>query len=402
MTVAANDFPPFETGRPSYVTSWLAVLAVALGTFVLVTSELLPIGLLPAIAGDVHLTEGRAGLMVAVPGLTAAIAAPALVIMAGKIDRSVVLSIVTGLLILSNLIVGSATSASVLIAGRVLFGVSAGGFWAVGAAIAGRIVPKRWAGRAMSLVFAGASAGTIVGLPAGTWLGTLHGWRLVFLGAASLCALCLFVQLRLVPKLPPDAIVTCDTLKNFFCGRLARLGLTAVALVVAGHFAAYTYVAPFLARRAHVPTGSIPEILLASGIAALVGNGITGELVPRHVRGVLIIHGTLLGISMLLLPILGSSPWGAATLIVAWGFAFGGVPLSLQAWTFKAAAESPESGGAAFVAAFQLSIAVGSYLGGVAVDNAGIGACMVLGALASLAMACVIFIWGNDARVQLP
>jgi predicted MFS family arabinose efflux permease len=120
---------------------WFSVAAVSFGTFALVTSELMPIGLLPKMAAGVSAAEGNVGLTITIPGLVAAFAAPALLVAARRLDRRWLLWLTSALLIASNLIVASAATLSTLLAGRVLLGMSIGGFWAIGAAVARRLVP---------------------------------------------------------------------------------------------------------------------------------------------------------------------------------------------------------------------------------------------------------------------
>ncbi|MDG0024571.1 MFS transporter [Trinickia sp. Y13] len=138
---------------------WLSVVAVSFGTFALVTSELMPIGLLPKIAAGVSAAEGNVGLTVTIPGLGAAFAAPALLLASRRLDRRWLLWLTSALLIASDLIVASAATLSTLLAGRVLLGISIGGFWAIGAAVTRRLVPPESIGRATALVFSGVSIG---------------------------------------------------------------------------------------------------------------------------------------------------------------------------------------------------------------------------------------------------
>ena len=149
------------TEKPaSTLSAWLAVLSVAIGAFALVTTEFLPVGLLPAIARDLGITDGQAGLMVTMPGLLAALAAPAVTVGAGRLDRRYVLLGLITLLLISNLAVAFSDSFITLLIGRLLLGIGVGGFWVIGVAVGPRLMP--WAAvRATSLVFAGVSLGTV-------------------------------------------------------------------------------------------------------------------------------------------------------------------------------------------------------------------------------------------------
>jgi hypothetical protein len=147
---------PAPSGAPASVSrqAWLAVLSVGIGAFALVTTEFLPVGLLPAIAADLGITKGVAGLMVTIPGLIAAFAAIFVTVGSGRIDRRVVIWSLMGLLVVSNLLVALAPSFAVVLLGRALLGIGVGGFWAIGGALGQR--PGR--GRGSGAVFPAAQA----------------------------------------------------------------------------------------------------------------------------------------------------------------------------------------------------------------------------------------------------
>lgn len=375
---------------------WLSVAAVSFGTFALVTSELMPIGLLPKIAAGVRAVEGNVGLTITIPGLVAAFAAPALIVASRRLDRRWLLWLTTTMLIFSNLIVASAARLSTLLAGRVLLGIAIGGFWAIGAAVARRLVPPESAGRATALVFSGISAGTVIGLPAGTLLGELCGWRIAFSGAATLGGIALAAQLCLLPRLAATDAVGLRQLPAVARIPRARVALVAVALVIGGHFMAYTYLASFLEQRAAVSPGVVSAVFLAYGLAGLAGNTIAGELVQRDVRRVLTGAGLLVAATILLLSLVGSRPLIAMALVIIWGFGFGAVPVSLQTLMFMAAPALQEGGSALFVSTFQLALASGAFLGGLAVSSGGITVATLLGGAAVLTMPATIWIFGKS------
>ena len=375
---------------------WLAVFSLAFGTFTMVTSEFLPIGLLPTIARDLHTSDGAAGLMVTIPGLVAAVAAPILVVGSGTLDRHSLLWLLTALLVVSNLVVAYADSLSVLLLGRLLLGICVGGFWGFGAALAGRLVAPASGGRAVTVVFAGISIGTVLGMPAGTLLGHALGWRAVFVVAAGLSAAVLAAQVLFLPKLPAALPSRLRHLAEVFSIGQARLGLACVVLVILGHFMAYTYITVFLEQRAGASPAIVSLILLAYGTAGFVGNLVAGALVQRNVRTVLAAFALLLGGALIVLASMGSEQLPAMALVVVWGFAFGGIPICLQTWMFRAAPELMLSTAAVFVSTFQLAIAGGALLGGIVVDDFGLTSLMALGGATAVAAAIVIRGFGRS------
>lgn len=381
---------------PKHGSPWLAVLSVATGAFALVTTEFLPVGLLPAIAAELGITEGIAGMLVTVPGIVAALAAILVTVGVGKTDRRYVIWGLTATLVLSNAIVTLSHSFPLILVGRALLGIGVGGFWAIGPALSTRLVSPEAATRATAVVFAGVSVGTVAGVPAGAFLGELFGWRTAFAAAGAVGLVVLLTQMYLLPKLPPEKAITFRQLPELLRVSKARLGILATVLVFLGQFAAYTYITPFLSQVTHLTATTISSLLLAYGAAGFIGNLIGGALVARSVRTSLIVTGITLGVAIGALPLLGANAWAATALVVVWGVGFGMMPISVQTWIFQAAPHAMESGGAVFVSIVQIALASGALVGGMTVDHTGVWGAMALGGVLALAMAAVIAVWAKD------
>jgi predicted MFS family arabinose efflux permease len=359
--------------------SWLAVLSVSLGAFVFVTSEFLPIGLLTQISAGLHISDGTAGLMVTVPGLVAAFAAPIMTIGAGRVDRRILVLGLIALLVASNLTCTLAPNFAVMLAGRVLFGISVGGFWTIAVTLGSRLVPKSMMTRATTVISAGISIATVVGVPAATLIAGFTDWRMAFAAIGGVALLVGLAQLFVLPSLPPPPAPGIRQLTHLLGHSDARLGLLTIAFVIAGHFAAYTYVTPFLKENASVSPGYLSALLLAYGVAGIVGNFAGGAGVARNLRGTVTGVVALMAGAILLLPLVRSHQSGVTILLVAWGLAAGALPISLQLWVFKAAPEALEGGAALMVTTFQIFIALGSVLGGRVVDALGTSAVLLAG-----------------------
>jgi predicted MFS family arabinose efflux permease len=398
QAVEAEDAPLPSLQPEAHPTraAWLAVLSVAVGSFALVTTEFLPVGLLPSIAAELGVTEGIAGMMVTIPGLVAAFAAILVTIGVGKTDRRYVIWGLTATLVVSNLIVALSHSFPLVLFGRALLGIGVGGFWAIGGALGNRLVPPAHATRATSIIFAGISLGTVAGVPAGALIGELVGWRMAFHAAGAVAVLVLLTQMWLLPSLPTTHALTFGQLPALLRVKKARLGMLATLLIFIGQFAAYTYVTPFLSQIAGLNAKTISALLLTYGAAGFVGNIIGGWAVAKSVRNSLIATGVIMGLSAAAMPLFGTTAWGATAMIVVWGLAFGMMPISVQTWMFRAAPDAMESGGAVFVSTAQISLASGALVGGVAVDYMGVSSAMIVGGLFALAMAVVIALWAED------
>lgn len=353
---------------------WLSVLSVALGSFVLVLSEFLPIGLLPAIAADLDVPVGTAGLMVVATGLVGAVAAPVVTVATSRLDRRVVLVALTVLLVVADGLAAVAPTFAVLLAARMLLGVGIGGFWAIGAGIAGRLVPAPSVIRATSFITAGVSVATVVSLPLGAFVSALGSWRLGFVIGGALGLVALVLQLAMLPSIPAVQRVRFATLGALLRVPRARVGLIGAAFVFVAQFAAYTYVAPYLQDLVGVGPETITLALLVFGVAGIVGNFVAGVTLSRNVLGTIGASKIVLAVAVIALPLLAHSVVGVFALLVVWGLVWGALPLGMQTWMSTASPGGSETGLALFVTTIQLAIAAGSVLGGVAVTSFGIAA----------------------------
>jgi predicted MFS family arabinose efflux permease len=349
--------------------AWLAVGTVALGTFVMVTTEFLPIGLLTPIGRDLQVSQGTAGLMVTVPGIVAAIAAPASTIAAKNTDRRVLLILLASLILSSNAIVALSSGFVTVLVGRVLLGLSVGGFWTFAAAVGRRLVPEADGGRATALILAGISVGTVVGVPIGTTIGVLAGWRFAFAGVAALALLAVVGQLYLLPSLPSQHAVSFRDLGALFLVPRAAIGFAASALIAGGHFAAYTYLEPFLTQIAGFTPGGVSWALAAYGITGVMGNFIGERASAKDVTSAFQVVGVALGAAVLLAIVFASNVFAVTVAVVLWGAAFGAVPVCVQIWTYEAAPKEFETGSALVVSVFQVALALGAFAGGELVDR---------------------------------
>jgi predicted MFS family arabinose efflux permease len=375
--------------------AWLAVASVALGAFVIVTSEFIPVGFLPRIAGSLHVSLGLAGLMVLVPGLSAAVSAPFMFVGARQVNRRTLIVTLGGLVVLSNAIASIAPNFAVVLIGRVLLGVAIAGFWTVVTPVGPKLVGTRRGTRATSVIVAGVSAGTVVGLPAGQALGDLLGWRLTFAAAAGVGALIVATQLLLLPGIASDVNTRLRDLVGVLRLPFARVGLIATSIVFIGQFAASTYVTPLLAGHAHMGSGAVTALFFAYGTAGILGTLIGGPLVARSRVTTFTLAALGVGIALITIPMLGTTQIAVSIVVTAWGLIWGLIPLAAQVWMLRAVPDAQEAASAMNVSNMQISIAIGSAVGGLLVDNAGIAAVYLAGGSVALASALFAFAAGR-------
>ncbi|MHC8322475.1 MFS transporter [Pseudomonas sp. GB2N2] len=365
--------------------AWFAVLSVAAGTFLLVTSEFLPIGLLTSMAASLRITEGVAGMSVTVPGLVAAFAAPGLTLLAGRLDRRLMLLGMTILICASNLIVAFANDVTTLLAGRFFLGVAVGGFWTFAVSAGRRLVEEESGARATALISAGISIGMILGVPAGSQLGEWLGWRQAFLANASLGLVVLICQFVLVPSLPVTQALGIRDMRSLLSVARARLGLLATLFVFAGQFAGYTYFEPFLRGIPGMDQLTVTRLLFTYGLFGIAGNFFAEFAAAKGIRRAFIGLAALLGTTILLGGLFVHGVLPAFLFAAVWGFAFGSIPVCMQIWMYQAAPQFYESGAALFVSVAQIALALGAFSGGLMVDSIGHA-----GALIGAGVLCLI------------
>ncbi|GGV92698.1 MFS transporter [Streptomyces gelaticus] len=362
-----------------------------LGIFSIVTTEILPIGLLTSIGSDFAVSDGTAGLMMTMPGLLAALSAPLVTMATARVDRRLMLCAFVLLLALADFLIAAATDYRLVLVSRVMVGVTIGGFWSIAAGLAGRLVRPASAGRATAVIFSAVPLGSVLGVPAGTFIGDLAGWRTAFVVMGVLSMGVLALMLLVVPALPPAQVTRASLLRTVLKRPGTRFAVLLTFLVVLSHFATYTYVTPFLEQVTHAGPALITGLLLVYGTAGILGNFVGGALVTRRPRAAVSLAAGLIAAATALLPVLGRWEAGAVALLVVWGVAYGAVPVCSQTSFARAAPDAPEAASVLFTASFQATFALGAMAGGAVLDHVSVSAVMLLGgAVAALAVVVAI------------
>lgn len=375
-----NDRPSVSvSAQPGETTlrQWLSVFAVAISAFAFVTSEFLPVGLLTEIAHDLGVSTGTAGLMVTTPGVLAAIFAPGLMIFAGRMDRRIVFLLLTAMLLVSNFVSAWSTNLTVMLIGRAMLGAALGGFWTLATAAAGRLVHGSDAPRATALILTGVTLATVIGVPLGTFIAGLSSWRMSFIVTGGLVAVALVAQALLVPSLPSATALRIADFVALLRRPHMRLSMLMVALVFGAHFSTYTFITPLLQE--DFSMSAITLMLLGFGVIGFFSNALMSMVVSKRLKtSVLAMTTALLGAlaAMILLDHVRAAEVAA---MLAWGVAFGALPLCFSVWIQRSTDDLPEAGSALFVSVIQVAIALGSSVGGTIVDRAGVRADFVLG-----------------------
>jgi predicted MFS family arabinose efflux permease len=343
-----------------------ALLALAMTGFICIITETLPAGLLPQIAPGLGVSTSLAGQTVTAYALGSLLSAiPLAIATQGWRRRSVLLLTIIGFLVF-NSITALSSNYWLTLAARFFSGVSAGLAWSLLAGYARRMVPVQQQGKALAVAMAGTPIALSLGVPVGTWLGTVIGWRSAFAVISALTVGLVAWVLTTVPDYPGQASHERTPLRKVFTTPGVRPVLGVVIAWMLAHNILYTYVTPFVAQAglaAHVDV-----VLLTFGLATLVAIWIAGRLVERHLRATVLASLATFAIVSLLFVWLAGLPAAIYSGIALWGLTFGGAATLLQTALADTAGESADVALSMNVVAWNSAIAGGGLVGGVLLD----------------------------------
>jgi len=362
------------------------LIALAVGAFGIGVTEFAPMGMLPVIAGDLHVSIPAAGLLISAYAMGVLIGAPLMTLTTGRIDRRTLLIALMGIFTLGNALSAVADGYWMLMAARVVTSFNHGAFFGVGSVVAASLVPPDKRAGAVAAMFTGLTVATIGGVPAATWVSEAIGWRTAFAGIAGVGAIAM-VSLRLA--LPPLPAAEGGDMRAEL--RVLTRGPVVMALALTmigfgGVFTVFTYIVPILRDVTHASTAYVTAMLMLFGVGATIGNGVGGRLADRSVDRALMTMLAIMALTLLAFTVLMQWPVTAAIAILIWGIASFAIVPPLQMRVMDAASDAPNLASAMNIGAFNLGNAIGAALGG-GVIGAGLGLPTV--SLAGAAMAAV-------------
>lgn len=366
-----------------------SLLALAMAAFITILTEALPAGLLPQMAQGLAVSEAWVGQTVTVYAIGSLVAAiPLTAATQGVRRRPLLLAAIAGFAI-ANLVTTLSASYALTIVARFLAGVSAGLLWALLAGYAARMVPDAQKGRAIAIAMVGTPLALSLGVPAGTLLGNLLGWRMCF-AIMSLMALMLMVWVRLrVPDFAGQPAGKRFSLRQVFSLPGIRPVLFVVLAFVLAHNILYTYIAPFLMRAGMADRTDV--VLLVFGMTSLFSIWVVGVLIDRYLRALTLASTVLFGLAAWLLGIAGGDPIAVYAAVVMWGVAFGGAATLFQTALARSAGEAADMAQSMLVTAWNAAIACGGIVGGLLLESLGVGAFSP--ALLVLLLATLLVAW---------
>jgi predicted MFS family arabinose efflux permease len=352
----------------------LVVYVLAVGTFLMLTTEFVVAGLLPEIAGDLQVSVAQAGLLITMFAVGMVVGAPTMALLTRRLARRTTLVLALVVFAAGHVVVALGSTFPLLLGARFVTAFATGAFWSVASVAATRAAGPGASARALGLVGAGGMLANVVGVPLGAFAGQLSGWRGPFWALAGLSLVAVPLIARHVPREEHDhqPVSLRSELGAMRSGRL-WLVLAACATTTGGVLSAYSYVAPLLTDRAGIAPQWVPLVLVGFGVGSLVGTIVGGRLgdVRPHATTIAVAAST----TVVLLAIFLLSAYSVPTvaLVVVLGFLGLSANPVLSALAVRFAGVAPTLGVAMSVSAYNLGTAVGSGIAGRALDS-GLGA----------------------------
>ena len=344
------------------------LLALAMTGFIAILSEPLPAGLLDQIAGGMAISQAMAGQWVTAYALGSLLTAiPLVTLTQGWYRRRALLLAIGGFVLFNGLTALSSSNALTLVL-RFFTGAAAGLAWGLIAGHARRMVPVALQGRAMAVAMLGQPIALSLGLPIGTWLGALLGWRATFVVVTVVALLLVVWVLRAVPDYPGQAAGKRPAALQVLRTPGVALVLLVIMTWILGHNILYTYIVPLLAAAGMA--AEIGQVLMVFGLSALAGIGLVGLLVDRHLRTLVLL--SLAGFAVATLMLGQASSWALYLSIALWGVTYGGAPTLLQTACADAAGEGGDVAQSMLVTVWNSAIALGGIIGGLLLTGAGV------------------------------
>ncbi|EOE7356159.1 TPA: MFS transporter [Enterobacter hormaechei] len=390
-----------DTSRHKVPAYWSGVFAMTLCVFVLIASEFMPVSLLTPVAGDLGVTEGMAGQGIAISGALAVLTSLTMSGLAGNINRKYLLLGMTLLMAVSGAIIAMAPGYLVYMFGRALIGIAIGGFWSLSAATAIRLVPKYLVPRALAIFNGGNALATVVAAPLGSYLGDVIGWRGAFFCLVPVALIAFVWQCFSLPEMKANNNhPSGSSVFRLFRRPVVVVGLLACGLFFMGQFSLFTYVRPFLETVTRVDVTTLSLILFIIGLAGFMGTLLIGVFLKGRVYPVLIAIPLLMAAVAGLLIFTGHSVWFVMLLLGIWGLIATAAPAGWWTWVARTLPDDAEAGGGLMVAVIQLSIALGSTIGGFAFDHTGWQSTFFLSCLLLITAAGLTFLTSRKHTTQ--
>ncbi len=348
----------------------LALYALTAGAFGIGTTEFVIMGLLMQVSADLQMSIAAAGMLISGYALGVFVGAPLLTAATGRLPRKAVLVALMVLFTLGNLACALAPGYEWLMVARVATALAHGTFFGVGAVVATGLVDEDRKASAISIMFTGLTVATLLGVPAGAWLGLQYGWRATFWAVTAIGILASVVIATLVPadRSAPTPLALCEEIR-IIARPQVLLGLLTTVLGFGGMFTVYTYIQPLLTQVTGFADAAVSPILLVFGVGMVIGNLLGGRFADQRLPAALL--GTLAALSLVmgLMTFVLHSQVGMVVFTGLLGATAFATVSPLQLWVLQKADGAASLASSLNIGAFNLGNASGAWLGGVVISQ---------------------------------
>lgn len=370
-----------------------ALAAMSAATFTYVTTETLPIGLLPTISSALGVPESAIGLLVTCYGLVVVVASVPLTQAARSVARRPLLTVLLLIAAAAGVVSVATSDYWTVLGARVATALSQALFWSIVVPTAAGLFEPRLRGRAIAVVFAGSSLAGVIGIPAGTWLGEQFGWRTTFL---ALSGIAFVAGLMVAVLLPKEQGTSGASLPAVAPDRAQyRRLLIVTAIAITGIFTALTFVTPFLTDVAGFATASVGPVLVVRGLAGLLGVWLGGALSDSHRRGALTIPLSIQSVALVALAALGSNQAIALASVALSALSMSAFTTVLAGRVLQIAPGRTDVAAAGASTAVNVGITVGALVASLVFGHFGARGAAVAGALIASA---ALLVSADDGR----
>lgn len=349
------------------------VYLLALAAFLIGTIEYIITGIIQMVAHDLHVTTSTAGLLVTSLALSAAIGAPIVIALTINMDRRKILTWTLIIFILSNFITSISYSFEMVLMTRVLQGISGGTAIVVAMAVATRLVEREKRGTAIGIILMGLSSSLVLGVPIGTFLSSMIGWKALFAAIGVITLIPLIVVYRRIPSMKEQEPVTLRMQLSILKDKRILLAVAVTLFYVGGYSTLFTYLMPFLQASANLGITEISGILLLAGICSFLGSSLGGMAADKKGPIFTIFSGIILQIMMLmLLAFVTGNLVVMVAVIMIWMIATWSTSPAQQLYLVTLVPKSPDIALSVNTSFIQFGFALGSGLGGIVLSRTSI------------------------------
>jgi MFS transporter, DHA1 family, inner membrane transport protein len=375
----------------------LQVWILTLSAFAIGTAEFVIAGILTQVAESLRVTPGQAGHLITAYALAIVIGGPVLTLWLARFDKRKVLLGLMGLFIAGNLIGAFTDSYAVLLASRVIAGLTQGPFYGIGAVVAMKLVSEKLAGQAVGQMFAGLTLANVLGVPGGAWIGNTFGWNVTFLVVAALGGIATAAIFWIIPQQAPEAKRSFASQIDAFRNPQLLASLAITTLAWAGFMTFYGYIAPVAEHVTLFARSDLTWILVVVGIGLVLGNGLGGKSADANLSRALKLWPAAMIVSLIVVGFLAPYKWPFVVAAFVFGIAsFANVP-PMQMRVMKHGGSASELAATANISAFNIANALGGIIGGAVVDSS-LGAAAIPFAAAVVSLIGLIYIFSQERK----